>query len=339
MNNGSLATPHPIYGATPTSPIRPPLAIAAIVALAVLGLMLPYFVSSTYYMNLLVRGVILGIGAIGLGFLMQQCGLVMIGVSAFIGLPANLLAIGLGTLKLTTGASVAFAFASTAAFAFLTGALITRAKPLPFAMLTLALAQLLKSVVLLQPLRNIAGGDDGLLMNFNGGLFGLTQEQFASPSAMWRVAWVSLCGAMLVTWWVAQSRFGVLLRGIKANEERMRFCGFSTYLPRIGAFTFACAVMSLSGLLLALNTGLASPDLLDFATGGNALPAMLIGGSSTVVGPLLGALTFIWGQDVFGTTGDLELLTGLAVILVLWMCPDGLIGLLRRATGILKGAR
>jgi branched-chain amino acid transport system permease protein len=69
--------------------------------------------------------------------------------------------------------------------------------------------------------------------------------------------------------------------------------------------------------------------LLDFVTGGHALVSTLIGGVGTVAGPVLGALLYVIGQDQFGATGHLELLTGLAVVLVIVAFPEGIMGFIR----------
>jgi branched-subunit amino acid ABC-type transport system permease component len=106
--------------------------------------------------------------------------------------------------------------------------------------------------------------------------------------------------------------------------------GFGTYLPRVLAFTLAGFIAAVSGLLVALNSGFASPELLDFATGGNALVAMLVGGPSTVSGPVIGALLYVIGQDQFGATGHLELLTGLAVVVVIVVFSDGVMGFVHK---------
>jgi branched-chain amino acid transport system permease protein len=71
--------------------------------------------------------------------------------------------------------------------------------------------------------------------------------------------------------------------------------------------------------------------LLDFSTGGAALVSTLIGGVGAVAGPALGALLYVIGQDRFGATGNLELLTGIGVVLVIFLFPEGLMGFLRKA--------
>jgi len=109
----------------------------------------------------------------------------------------------------------------------------------------------------------------------------------------------------------------------------MRFSGFNTYLPRVLAFTMAGFIAAVSGLLTALYTAFASPELLDFVTGGHALVSTLVGGVGTVSGPVLGALLYVIGQDQFGATGHLELLTGLAVVLVIVAFPQGTMGFIR----------
>jgi branched-chain amino acid transport system permease protein len=140
----------------------------------------------------------------------------------------------------------------------------------------------------------------------------------------------------VLAWAIGRSRLGTVLRAIKDNEERMRFSGFNTYAPRVLAFTLACFMAAVSGLLTGLYTAFASPELLDFSTGGNALVSTLIGGIGTVTGPALGALLFVIGQDRFGATGDLELLTGVGVVLVIFVFPEGVMGSLRSGVASLQ---
>jgi len=303
---------------------RPALWLWVVVVVA--GLFVPAVLTSSFYLGMLINGVTLGIAAIGIGFLMYQCGLVMFGVAAFIGLPAYLLGIGSMHLGLGVTVSVLFALVGSAAIAAVVGALVVRARPLPFAMLTLALAQMLKSTATLQGMRPLTGGDDGLTMTFSGTFFGFTQSQLANGVTFWPLAWLALCGVLTVVWLAAHSRFGRVLRATQANEERMRFSGFDTYLPRLVAFVMASFIIAVSGVLIGLNSAFASPELLDFATGGRPLVAMLVGGASTIAGPLLGALLYTWGQDAFGATGHLELLTGIAVVVVIAAFPTGASG-------------
>ena len=310
--------------------VRPVDALAAVV-IVVLGCFVPMLVKSPFYLGLLINGIVLGVAAVGIGFLMHQCGLVMFGVAAFMGLPAYLLGIASMRLGLVTSAAVLVALAGSTLFAAGVGALVVRARPLPFAMLTLALAQMLKSVATLQVMRPLTAGEDGLAMTFNGSFLGLSQAALAKPASFWPLAWLALCAVLLLAWAAGRSRFGQVLRATQANEERMRFSGFNTYLPRLAAFTLACFMVSISGLLAALNSAFASPELLDFVTGGNVLVAMLVGGAATVGGPLLGALLYVWGQDAFGATGHLELLTGVAVVFVIAAFPQGAMGFVRQS--------
>lgn len=308
------------------------------VVLVVAGLFVPMVLTSSFYLGMLINGLTLGIAAIGIGFLMYQCGLVMFGVAAFIGLPAYLLGIGSMHLGLSVNVAVLLALLGSAAFAAIVGALVVRARPLPFAMLTLALAQMLRSTATLQVMRPLTGGDDGLTMTFDGTFVGLTQSQLANAAGFWPLAWLALCGSLTVVWVATHSRFGRVLRATQANEERMRFSGFDTYLPRLVAFIVASFIVAVSGVLIGLNSAFASPELLDFATGGRPLVAMLVGGASTVAGPLLGALLYTWGQDAFGATGHLELLTGIAVVTVIVAFPIGASGFLVQLARRLRGA-
>ena len=306
---------------------------------AVAGLFLPKVLTSTFYQGLLINGMLLGVAAVGIGFLMHQCGLVMFGVAAFIGLPAYLLGIASNKLGMELNVAVVVALLGSTLIATAVGALVVRARPLPFAMLTLAFAQMLKSMSTLQVMRPLTGGDDGLTMSFIGSFLGIAPAQLGKAAGFWPVAWLALCAVLALAWLASNSRFGQVLRATQANEERMRFSGFDTYVPRLVAFTLASFMVSVAGVLMALHTAFASPELLDFATGGHSLVAMLVGGAANVGGPLLGALLYIWGQDAFGATGHLELLTGIAVVVVISAFPKGAMGFVQQVWRKLRGTK
>jgi branched-chain amino acid transport system permease protein len=308
--------------------LRPALIVAVII---VLGLFIPSVLRSTFYLGLLVNAIILGIAALAIGFLAHQCGLMMFGTAAFTGGATYLFAIAVTHFQWSATVSAIFALVASTVLSALIGALIVRARPLPFAMLTLALAQMLRSLVMITDFRPITGGDDGLALTFSGSFLGLSQAQMSRPETFWPIAWLALCGVMLLAWGVGRSRAGKVLRAIRANEERMRFSGFNTYAPRVIAFTLAGFIAAVSGLLTGLFTAFASPELLDFVTGGHALVSTLVGGAGTVSGPVLGALLYVIGQDQFGATGHLELLTGAAVVLVIAAFPQGVMGFIRNA--------
>ena len=310
------------------------LVVAVLIAL---GLLVPSVLKSTFYLGLLINAMVLGIAAVAIGLLAYQCGLVMFGAAGFTGGATYLFGIAVVSFGWNVMAAAAFCLVAATVLSLLIGMLVVRARPLPFAMLTLALAQMLRSVVMITDFRSVTGGDDGLTMKWSGSFFGLSQAQLARPETFWAVAWLALCGIMLLAWMVGQSRTGQILRATRANEERMRFSGFNTYVPRVLAFGLAGFIAAVSGLLMALHSAFASPELLDFATGGNALVAMLVGGASTVSGPVLGALLYVIGQDQFGASGHLELLTGLGVVLVIVAFPDGAMGFLRNGIGRILG--
>jgi branched-chain amino acid transport system permease protein len=293
------------------------------------GLLAPTAIHSTYYLGLLINAILLAISAVSIGFLAHQSGLMMFGAAAFTGSATYLYAIAITQFGWNVMAASAFTLSASTGLSAVIGALIVRARPLPFAMLTLALAQMLRSFVLITDFRPITGGDDGLALSYEGAFFGFSQAQLSKPEGFWPVAWLALCGVMALAWAVGRSPAGQALRAIKANEERMRFSGFDTYWPRVMAFALAAFMAAVAGLLTGLYTAFASPELLDFSTGGNALVSTLIGGVGTVGGPALGALLYVLGQDQFGATGNLELLTGLGVVLVIYVFPEGVMGFLR----------
>jgi branched-chain amino acid transport system permease protein len=150
-------------------------------ALTAVGLLAPTAIHSTYYLGLLINAILLAISAVSIGFLAHQSGLMMFGAAAFTGSATYLYAIAITQFGWNVMAASAFTLSASTGLSAAIGALIVRARPLPFAMLTLALAQMLRSFVLITDFRPITGGDDGLALSYEGAFFGFSQAQLSKP--------------------------------------------------------------------------------------------------------------------------------------------------------------
>jgi branched-chain amino acid transport system permease protein len=302
----------------------------AIVVLIV-GLQVPNVVTSTYYQGILVSGVILGIMALGIGFLAHRSGLVSLGQTGFYGGAAYLVAIAGSHWGWSPDLAALFGFVGGTVLAALVGALVVRTPGMAFVMLTLAFGQALYQLVILDSVRSVTGAFDGVNLTFKPSqtFLGLSQADLGTPKSVWPLVWVSVVVVAVVLWLIGRSRLGTLLEGIRENEERARFSGYNTYLPRLLAFTIAGAAASLAGVLFAMSSSFVSPDVLSFGTAGNALIATIVGGVATLVGPVIGAVLYIYGQNKFAS-GNLNLYTGIALIVVLAFLPGGIVGSITR---------
>jgi branched-chain amino acid transport system permease protein len=327
---------------TPTEPAPPArrrpratlLGAGLIIAVLLVGLAVPYVVTDTYTMGLFLEAALLGLPALGIGFLARHLGLVSLGHSAFFGSAAYAVGIAVNRWELGLTAAVGVAVVIGTVFSLIMGVLVVRASGMGFLMLTLALSMALWQLALQTSFRPWTGAHDGLLLNSgaDASFLGLGPADVQNPGLFWPMVWVTLMVAALALWLVGRSRFGVLLEGIRENEERMRFSGYNTFLPRLGAFVLTGVVSSVGGALFAVNSGYISPDILGFTRAGDTLIAVLIGGPASLAGPLVGTGLFVWAQAHLNFGGNLHLFTGIALILVLVFMPGGLTGAVQRVT-------
>jgi branched-chain amino acid transport system permease protein len=318
---------------------RMPLAIAGVAIVFVLGAVAPTHFASDFVLRLGNEGLLLGMLALSVAFLMNQAGMVALGAASVYGGAGLLFAIAMSEWDLTPMGAACASFLIIVVYAAILGALIVRTNPLAFMMLTLAAGEMISHGVLLEGLRDYTGGADGLVVNFKGSIFGMEAADFANPARFWLVAWVVAWLAGLALWALGRSRLGAILRAVRENEERMRFSGFDTYLPRLIAYVLVNIVAAIAGLLHVLNAGFVSPESLGLSISTNALVAALMGGIAGSMGPIMGGLIFSFAQDEFGARGLTQLLTGIAIVLFIVVFPRGVVGGLWSAVRALGGRR
>ena len=305
---------------------RLPLVIIGVAIVFALGAVVPTRFASDFVLRLGNEGLLLGMLALSVAFLMSQAGLVALGAASMYGGTGLLFAIAMAEWNLTPIGAICVSFLIVVVYATVLGALIVRTNPLAFMMLTLAAGEMISHGVLLEGLRDYTGGADGLVVNFKGSLLGMDAADFANPARFWLVMWVAAWLAGLALWAIGRSRLGAILRAVRENEERMRFSGFDTYLPRLTAYVLVNIVAAVAGLLHVLNAGFVSPESLGLSVSTNTLVAALIGGIAGSVGPIVGGLIFSFAQDEFGARGLTQLLTGIAIVLFIVVFPRGVVG-------------
>jgi branched-chain amino acid transport system permease protein len=302
--------------------------VAAAVAVLVLGLFVPQVVTDPYYMGIAADGVVLGILAMGIGFLAHRSGLISLGHTAFYGGAAYGIAIatthwGWGPMQASL-----FAIVGGTLLAVGVGALVIRTPGMGFLMLTLAFGQALYQLSILTSVRSVTGAFDGLAVTWGptDSFFGMTQAELGAADTFWPLAWVALVIIAFGLWVAGRSRFGIVLEAIRENEERARFSGYNTYVPRLMAFALSGLCASVAGVLFALKASFVSPDVLSFVLAGDSLIAAIVGGFTLLLGPVVGAILYIYAQGQFSETGNLQLYTGLAMIVAVVFLPGGVTG-------------
>lgn len=309
------------------------------IAVLLVGLAVPYVVTDTYRMSLVLDATILSLMALGIGFLARHLGMISLGHGAFFGVSAYAVGVGITNWGWSPLTAVGFGVLVGTVTALLMGILVVRASGFGFLMLTLALSQALYQLSVQISARPWTGAHDGKLIAYEPDMtfLGLTQADLINPGLFWPFAWSALAISGTVLWLVGRSKFGTTLEGIRENEERMRFSGYNTFVPRLIAFVLSGVVASLGGALFALNAGYISPQILGFTQAGDSLIAALIGGFGIIFGPVLGTFLFVYAQANFNFGGNLHLLTGIALIVVLVFMPGGITGALQKLYRRIRG--
>ncbi|MBZ0123740.1 MAG: branched-chain amino acid ABC transporter permease [Roseovarius sp.] len=302
------------------------LLVAALAALAALfGAFLPGLIGSVLLLSLMTQAVIGAITATGVGLLFRQNGVVSFGHAAFYGATAYIVGLSMRYGLLPMELAIPAALVLPPVLAFLLGLIIVRIPGVAFAMLTLAVGQAFYEFAL--KARDITVGDDGFAVAFPAHVFGISIRTFQHPSSMFVICWVLLIVVLLALHLFAASPLGRITVAIRENEERARFIGSRTILPRALVYALSAFVASIAGVMAVLYNGFVSPDMLHWSLSGSVLIMAIIGGPNYLWGPALGAVVFFFIKDFAGNlTEHWPGIIGIIVILTTLMLREGLAG-------------
>lgn len=311
-------------------------AVSIFITLALAGAALPKLTSSALLLTLLTQAVISAILATSVGFLVRQNGLVSFGQAAFYGLAGYVVALSLGRGIASAEISIIAAIVIPTALAFVLGLLFLRLVGVAFSMLTLAVAQAFYEVFLRW--RELANGEDGMKVALPDTIFGIHVEIFQRPETMFVICWTVLMVVLLALWLLTRSHFGTLTLAIRENEERVRFIGYATNIPRAIIYSISAAIAALSGVLFAMYNGFMTPETLHWSLSGEILIMAIIGGTRKIWGPALGAVIFFFLKGYIGdVTEHWPAIIGSLLIIVVVLLPAGISGLPSMIYQRLKG--
>lgn len=304
--------------------------VAAAAALA-LGFAVSHGFDSGTLLSLLTQATIYAIFALGVGVLLRQNGMVSFGHALFFGSAGYIVAILLQLKAVPAEVAMLIAVLGLTLFAFAIGLVIVRVPGVAFGMLTLAVGQM--AYLTASRIRGLTGGADGMTVDWPSTLFGISTSTLLKPAGMLVLSWSVLVLLLLGLGLVLRGRFGSITEATRDNEERARFIGIRTLLPRAAVYALSAAVTSVAGVLAALNTGFVSPENLHWSMSGVALMMVVVGGTRVLWGPALGAAVYFLAKDVLGDHAQHWMaIFGIALIGVIVFAPEGLSGLLRRLT-------
>ena len=306
------------------------LAVVALLIAAPLGL-------PAFAMTLLTELVILGLFAMSLDLMVGYTRLVSFGHVAAYGLGAYASGYMLLNSSMPLPFVVILASLMTGVIAIAVGWVCTIATGVSFSMLTLAFAQLLYAIAF--KWTSVTGGSDGLAgIPRRAGPMGMTL--LTTKTGFYYFALTCLIGSYLLCRTLVASPFGAVLRGIRENEAKTVTLGYNTRLYKIAVVVISYALGGLAGALYAPFAGFANTELLFWLLSGQVLIMVIVGGSGTLIGPILGAAFFLLLEHQLSSyTEAWALFFGLVFIGFILFAPQGIWGLatawLRRREGLL----
>lgn len=304
-------------------------AVFSVATLLLLTLAVPlyaHFADNIFVLTIASRALLLAAVAVSLNLIMGFGGMISLGHAMFIGTGAYVVGIcsyyafSEGVYWLSNGFfQLALVVSINIALGLLIGVMSLRTKGIYFLMITLAFSQM---IYLAFVGAYTFGGDDGMTVFVKSDFAGFTLDGYFT--SYWLAAALLLV-SMLVVFRLSRSRFGLVLRAAKTNEQRARALGYEPFQVRLVAFVIASVIAGLAGFLMANQSGFVSPSMMHWTRSGELIVMVVLGGLGTTFGPLVGTVAFLTLEEIFsGYTNYWAIPLGMILIGAAMFMPRGL---------------
>jgi branched-chain amino acid transport system permease protein len=293
--------------------------------LVVFVVVAPMLLYPVFVMNLLCAALF----ACAFNLLLGYAGLLSFGHAAYFGMGAYVTAWTAKHLGLSAELAILLGGVTGASLGLVLGWLAIRRQGIYFAMITLALAQLVFFFCVQAP---FTGGEDGIQQVPRPALFGVFSLQ--NDIAMYCVIAVLFLAGFLLVNRIVNSPFGWVLKSIRDNEPRATSLGYRTDDYKLIAFVLSAGLAGLAGGMKALVFGIATLTDVGSPTSAEVVLMALLGGLGTVFGPVVGAALIIGLQFFLAPFGAWVTVTQGAIFIVcVLLFRRGIIGELAAAIG------
>ncbi len=300
------------------------LALAVLAIVLVLLAALPW-IAPYFYIFIATEILILGLFAASFNLVFGYTGMLSFGHAAFFGVGSYATAMLLQSMQWPLLACLMVSVLAGALLALVIGFFCVRLNEVYFAMLTLAFGMMVFAVV--HQWRSVTNGSDGIA-GFTVGTFGLGLDlTLANPSVYYHVVLALVVLAAALLYLVCRSSFGLILRAIRQNPERVAFCGLNVRSYRLAAFTIAGGFAGLAGGLMAPFLRIASPEMVHWSMSAEPVLMTILGGSGYFLGPFFGAGMFVLLETwITSVTHAWMLVLGIILALMVMFFRRGVLG-------------
>jgi len=270
------------------------------------------------YPDLLQRFAIYGIFAIGFNILFGLTGYLSFGHAAFLGVGSYTAVWSFKLLTMNVLPAIFFSVLFAGLFALVIGFISLRRSGIYFSILTLAFAQMSYNLAysVFTPITN---GETGLKVvrgdaHIIDRLFGVPQTDSLPLPNLFGMRTIGYEGfyfcavVLIIAFFVAlritRSPFGMALKAIKSNQNRMGYFGFNTRPYTLAAFVISGMYAGLAGSLLAITDPLAGAERMQWTASGEVVLMTILGGAGTLLGPLLGAGIIKYFENIFSSFNE-----------------------------------
>ena len=292
--------------------------LVVLAAMVVLFALAPLVVYPVFLMNVLCMALF----ACAFNLLIGFGGLLSFGHAMFLGMAGYVCAHAAKEWGWPPEAAIALGTATAALLGVVTGLLAIRRQGIYFAMITLALAQMVYFFCLQAPFTH---GEDGIQAVPRGRLFALLDL-----NNIWVLYYVVLAifvGAFLLIYRTVHSPFGQVLKAIRENEPRAISLGYDADRYKLLAFVLSATLAGLAGATKSIVFQLASLTDVHWTMSGEVVLMTLLGGMGTIFGPVVGALIIVGLQNYLAPLGQwVTVITGVIFVVCVLAFRRGIVG-------------
>jgi branched-chain amino acid transport system permease protein len=311
-----MAEPAPAIAAVPSAPPR------VLVVLAVLAALLALAPFLGFYPVFLMKALCFALFACAFNLLLGFGGLLSFGHAMFLGTAGYVCAYAAKQWGFTPELAILTGTAASGLLGVIVGALAIRRQGIYFAMITLAIAQMMYFFYLQAPFTH---GEDGIQSVPRGKLFGVVD--LSNTLTMYYFVLVVFLGAFLLIYRVIHSPFGQVLKAIRENEPRAISLGYDAARYKLLAFILSAVLAGLAGATKSIVFQLASLTDVHWTMSGEVVLMTLLGGMGTIFGPVVGAFVIVSLENYLAAFGEwVTVITGAIFVVCVLAFRRGIVG-------------